>query len=221
MSRLFITPREIDFINDISKEVIKDVVGQKIYLFPISVARTKVHDVYEEAINKIFDNPIEIAALVKWEAQNTRTNVFGSEQFSQVDVFISHRDMLDKGVTITEGDFFSFGEQFFEITINQSTHIIYGQIDHTGGIHLVGKSARRDVFVSRVFGPTDEAYSDPDAVQRQFVQERGFVENNEGPTNDVRDLQKNGKLDPPISGPAEVSPRGDPSGRGSSFYDDK
>ena len=41
MARLFITPRELNFINDIAKEIIKDVVGQKIYYFPISEVKSK------------------------------------------------------------------------------------------------------------------------------------------------------------------------------------
>ena len=64
MSRLFITPREINFINDIAKEVIKDVVGQKIYYFPISVTKTRVHDVYEESPEKIFENPIVLRGVI-------------------------------------------------------------------------------------------------------------------------------------------------------------
>ena len=55
MARLFITPREINFINDIGKEIVKDVVGQKIYYFPISEVKSKVHTLYEEAIDKIFN----------------------------------------------------------------------------------------------------------------------------------------------------------------------
>ena len=57
MARLFITPREIDFINDMFKEVVKDVVGQKIYYNPIANDKSKVHDVYEESTEKVFDNP--------------------------------------------------------------------------------------------------------------------------------------------------------------------
>ena len=60
MARLFITPREINFINDLSKEVIKDVIGQKIYYYQISNIKSNVHDVYQESPEKIFDNPIEI-----------------------------------------------------------------------------------------------------------------------------------------------------------------
>ena len=35
MSRLFITQREIDFISDLTKEVIKDLAGQKIYFYRV------------------------------------------------------------------------------------------------------------------------------------------------------------------------------------------
>ena len=62
MARLFITPREIDFISDLTKEIIKDVVGQKIYYYRIREDLTDTHDVYEEAENKVFNPPVEIEA---------------------------------------------------------------------------------------------------------------------------------------------------------------
>ena len=74
MGRFFITPREINFINDIAKELVKDVVGQKIYYFPISEIKSKVHDIYEESPDKVFENPIEIDCLVKYQPQEIRTN---------------------------------------------------------------------------------------------------------------------------------------------------
>ena len=58
MARLFLTPREINFMNDVAKELVKDVVGQKIYYFPISEVKSRVHDIYEESADKIFENPI-------------------------------------------------------------------------------------------------------------------------------------------------------------------
>ena len=69
MARLFITPREMNFISDITKEVIKDVNGQKIMYFPISELKTKAHDVYNEALEKVFDNPVSIDALVDAQYQ--------------------------------------------------------------------------------------------------------------------------------------------------------
>lgn len=220
MGRLFITPREVDFINDIAKEVVKDVIGQKIYYFPISEVKTQVHDVYEEAVDKVFENPIEIDALVKYEAQNVTTNKFGSEETYSIEAYVQSRDLLDKGIDVTEGDFFSYGDTFFEIIKAPSSDTIFGQIEHKRFVTITGKQSRKGQFISKVFGPTDEAYSDDDAVQNTYVQQRGFEENRLGKTGDVRELQKKGILDVPITGPAEVSPKGTDSKAGSAFYDE-
>jgi len=220
MSRLFITPREIDFINDIAKEVLKDVVGQKIYYFPISTSKSRVHDVYEESAEKVFENPIEINALVKYEPQDIRANFFGSEEFYTIEAYLQERDLIDKGITVLEGDFFSYGEVFFEIITAPDSNTIYGEIEHKGFVTLTGKQARKGQFLSKVFGPTDEKFSDKDAVQNTFVQQRGFAQNQEGVTGDVRALQQKGVLTKPITGPAQVSAKGDPQDVGSAFYGD-
>jgi hypothetical protein len=202
------------------KEVVKDVIGQKIYYFSISEIKSRVHDVYEESPNKIFENPIEIEALVKYSPQEVRTNRFGSEEYYNIECYIQERDLLDKQIDVREGDFFSYGETFFEVIKSPMTDVIFGQIEHKSYITVTGKQARKGQFITKVFGPTSEAYSDDDAVQKTFVQQRGFAENRLGPTGDSRDLQKSGVLDAPITGPAEVSPRGDPESVGSAFYDE-
>ena len=220
MARLFITPREMNFINDIAKEVIKDVIGQKIYLFQISEIKSKVHDVYEESPDKVFESPIELDCLVKYNEQEIRTNRFGSEEYYTIEAYIQSRDLLDKGIEILEGDFFSYGSTFFEIIKAPLTNTIFGQIEHKRFITITGRQSRREQFISKVFGPTSEEYTDSDAIQETFVQQRGFKENRLGKTGDVRDLQKSGVLEQPITGPKEVSKKGDPNRVGSSFYDE-
>ena len=221
MARLFITPREIDLISDLSKEIIKDVVGQKIYYFPINAIKTAVHDVYEEAARKVFDSPIEIEALVEYIPEDATTNYFGNEEVSRIHVFIQKRDLIDKKIKLFEGDFFSYGTQFFEVLTIQTTKVVYGQIEHPVGVKIVGREAREGQFRSKLFGPTNEIYTDPDAVQKTFAQQRGFSKNQLGETNDMRTLQQNGVLTMPISGPAEVAPAGSPGIKDSSaFYDE-
>ena len=56
-------------------------------------------------------------------------------------------------------------------------------------------------------------------MQSSFYQQRGFAENQEGVTGDIRELQKKGVLTAPITGPAEISEKGDPENVGSAFYD--
>lgn len=221
MARLFITPREINFINDLAKELVKDVAGQKIYYFPISEVKSRVHDVYEEAVDKIFDDPIEIECFVKYEEPATKTDRFGSEKYFSVTAYIQSRDLLDKGIEILEGDFFSYGSVFFEVVTSPGTNVIFGQIEHGQYITVTGKQSRKSNFITKIFGPTSEEYTDDDAVQETFVQQRGFENNRLGKTADKRELQANGVLDKPISKPREVSKKGDSSNAGSSFYGDE
>ena len=116
MARLFVTPREVDFISDITKEIYKDVVGHKIYYYAISIEKSNVNELYDEAVEKAFETPIEIEAMVEWQPEDVSTNVFGTEEKRTLTVNLHAQDVLDRDITISEGDFFSFGEQFFEIT---------------------------------------------------------------------------------------------------------
>jgi len=220
MGRFFITPREINFINDVTKELIKDVIGQKIYYFPISEIKSRVHDVYEESQDKVFENPIELDCLVKYEPDEVRTNRFGSETYYTIEAYIQSRDLLDKGIELLEGDFFSYGTVFFEVIKAPKSDTIFGQVEHKRFVTITGKQSRKGLFISKVFGPTDEKYIDSDAVQEEFVQQRGFEKNKNGVTGDVRELRKLGVLDEPITGPKEISEKGNSTKAGSAFYDE-
>jgi hypothetical protein len=121
---------------------------------------------------------------------------------------LHERDLLDRDIDPEEGDFFSYGTVFFEITSAIIESTVYGQIEHSVGLQLVGKQARMGLIDRLPIGPTDESYTDADAVQDTFVQQRGFEENRLGPTADQRSLQKRGVLEKPITGPAEVSSKG-------------
>jgi hypothetical protein len=219
MARLFITEREIDFISDLTKEITKDVIGQKIFYFPISATKSQVHQLYAEAPAKVFDNPIVIDCRVKWIEPEIITNQFTMERKFKIEALIQSRDLLDKGIQMYEGDFFSYGQFFFEIAKVTFPNTIYGQVERLGGVRITGLQARKTQFLAKVFGPTWEGFSDPDAVQDTFIQQRG-ADNREGETGDVHSLVQKGVLDTPLSGPQEVSSRGATTGAGSSFYDE-
>tara|TARA_Y100001937_G_C7117588_1_gene330876 strand:+ start:1475 stop:2143 length:669 start_codon:yes stop_codon:yes gene_type:complete len=222
MARLFITPREIDLISDLTKEVIKDISGQKVYYYRVREDLTDIHDVYEESPNKVFDQPVEIEARVEYQPEELRTNQFGSEEFYSINVFFHERDLLDREIEVRTGDYFSYGDTFFEITSAVVESNVYGQIEHSIGMKVVGKQARLGQIDMVPLGPTSESYTDDDAVQDTFVQQRGFEENKLGKTEDKRQLISDGKIEKPnIDSPAEVSPDGDSEGISSSFYGDR
>lgn len=225
MARLFITPRELNFISDITKEVIKDVIGQKVYYYPVSEGKTKVHGIYNEALEKVYDGPIILDALVDTNFQaDTKIDQFGVDAKFKLEVYVQHRDLVEKGISVNVGDFFSFGEIFYEVSEVNFMRNIYGLPEHKDGVKLIGTKAREGQFRAPLLGPTDISATDPDAVQKKFEQQRGRAENSEGPTGDVRDLVREGVLEPSLTGPKEVSERGalsDDSHHGSSFYGDE
>ncbi len=219
MSRLFVTQRELNFISDVTKELVSDVVGQRIFYYPISEIKTHVHDVYNESPEKVYDNPIEIKCLVSSPSNETKTNLFGPERLNNLEVFIQHRDMVDRGVNVSIGDFIRYGENTYEVAKMIQMRNIFGQVEQIDGIKLECVQARIGQFNPEVLGPTETSFSDSNAVQRNFSQTRGVETVDEKSTNDHRALQENGVLDKPISGPAKVNSDNTPE-TGSSFYDE-
>ena len=167
MSRLFITNRELNFISDVTKEIVKDVIGQKIYYYPISEIKTKTHDVYNEALKKVYDNPIILDALVDNSFQTeTKLDKFGIDAQYKIEVFLQHRDLVDKGIDVNIGDFFSFSSIFYEITDRTFMRNIYGLPEHKDGIKLVGLMSREGLFNTTLMGPTDIKFSDSNANRK-------------------------------------------------------
>ncbi len=219
MSRLFLSQKDLNFISDITKEFMKDVVGQRIYYYPINELKTQTDSVYNEAVKKIFDKPIALDALVDAHFQtDTKIDKFGVDSQYKIEVFLHWRDLVDKGVKVAIGDFFSYSDVFYEVTENSFLRNIYGLPEHKDGIKIVGTKARDTQFKALVIGPTDISRPEADAVQTTFHQQRGRVVNAEGVTGDKRELQKEEILGEPISGPKEVSPRGDTTDSGSSSF---
>lgn len=218
MARLFVGQREVDFFADITKEVIKDIAGQKIYYYTVREDLSNVHSVYEESMQKIFNPPIELECLVEWQPSEVKTNQFGHEQIKTIAAFLHGRDLIDRDLNIRQGDYISYGEFFFEITSLIYDKIAYGQVERVVSLKLNAKQTRIEHILKKAIGPTSESYIDDDAIQTTFEQQRGTTD------HDTRQLQEDGILEKPISGINKVSPDDSVksvNGVGSSFYGDK
>lgn len=217
MARLFVGPREQAFIDDITRELVKDVVGQRLFYYAVSVDKTRVHPVYDEAIDKVFDPPVELDARVGQPEYAQAGDAFSIDRTAKLEAYVQWRDLVDKGIEVSVGDFFTYGDVTYEVVTVLPMRRIYGQVEHTDGVKISGITARQSMLRVRPHGPTDIARTDADAVQETFVQQRGLRENSQGPTNDRRELVQNGTLEPPLTGAREVSRR---SARGPAFYDE-
>lgn len=227
MARLFITSKEIQFINDLNKEVLKDIIGQTINYYPVSTLKTNIHPVYEEAVQKIFDNPVKLPVLAGWPDVETSTGIFGSEKKAKIEIYVQARDLIDKGFTIYEGDFFTYADQTFEIASFNTLNNIFGQEEYEVGYKIVGTAARLGQFDPKNFFPPNKDSAGPyteTSVQTTFEQQRGLAETPiEGETGDFRQMRDRlGDQMAPIAlgeGPRVVEV--EPDQKVSSFYNDE
>jgi len=213
MARLFVTPKEIDLISDLTKEIHKDVIGQVIYYYSVREDISKVHDVYEEAVNKVFDAPVEIDARLEWQQKEVQTDRFGHHATYNITAYLHYRDVIDRGLEVRVGDYFSYGDNFFEITSSKYDSVIYGQIEHYTGFVITAKTARKGQIDVRPIGPTEEIYTDADAVQEDFTQQRG-----DATKGDRRELVADGVIPSPETGAKSINKSGSSK---SSFYGDE
>jgi hypothetical protein len=196
MSRLFITPREIQFINDTTKEFVKDVIGHSIMYYAVSTMKTDIHDVYDEAMTKIFENPVKLDVIAGQPSWETRHNIFGAEQTNKIEIFVQARDLIDKSLTLNEGDFFTYHDGVYEVSSYLGTGNIFGLEEYDTAYKIVGVLARPGAFDPKTFFPPQKDSAGPyeqTEVLKTFEQQRGLPENSEGPTGDIR--QANSRLE--------------------------
>jgi len=218
MARLFLSQKEVDFFSDITKEFIKDVAGQKIYYYKVREDLTKTNTIYEEAIEKIFNPPLELECLIEWNPSEVKTNQFGLETVKTVNAYIHSRDILDRNIILKEGDYFSYGSYFFEITSLIIDKIAAGQVERTISYKIVGKQTRIQHINKQPIGPTSEHFTDEGSIQVLFEQQRGRTE------TDKRQLLEDGVIDKTINTKNKISADGSVKSInkiGTSFYGDE
>lgn len=190
MPRLFIGNRDIQFINDIAKEFIKDVVGQKIYYYAISTMKTQVNSTYNEAVNKVFEKPIALDIIAGQPEWTSLQNRFGLEHTAKMEVFVQARDLIDKKINLSEGDYFQYGDAMFELVSFLNTTNIFGLEEYENSYKLVGQLARPGEFNANMFPPVKDE-GDGQGTQTRFEQQRGLPNDKDGnPTGDVRQLRE-------------------------------
>lgn len=182
----------MSYINDTIIEYIKDVISQKIFYYPISELKTKTN-IYNEAPEKVFDNPIIVDCLVgQPEWKNTDTK-FGLEQTATLEIFVQAKDLLNKKLTLMEGDYFTYGDSTYEIITLVNMNNMYGLEEYDRSFKLIGKLSRIGEFRAKIFNPTKQSgdgFENDNGIQKVFEQQRGLPENIDGITNDKRETRE-------------------------------
>jgi len=130
VSRKFITTRELEFISNITKELIQGVVEEEVKYYAISLERTKINHLYEEAVKKIWQAPVAVNALVLYDQQATVAGRYSLDSKYTIEIYFHKAELEDRNVFAQEGDFVEYGGIFYEITSATQPQIVFGQINN-------------------------------------------------------------------------------------------
>ena len=144
---LFTGQKEKDFVKQVNDEVIERVVGQTVAYYPVSLEHTNYHDLYGEAIEKSFLNPIRVYAMVKYESEDTTATNLGVDRIQKISVMFHKRRLVeDQDIFVREGDFIQHGKHFFEILTLVEPKWLFGQVDSKFEIGATCVRAREGLF---------------------------------------------------------------------------
>ncbi|HNC55198.1 MAG TPA: hypothetical protein PLP33_07130 [Leptospiraceae bacterium] len=189
MARLFITEKEMQYHADITQEVIKDVIGQKVYYYSISTTKSLINETYDEAIEKVFDGPIIVDALCGQPEWENITDSHGSYLRGKMEVLFQAKDLLLKKIKISEGDFITYGNHSYEIVSYAPMNNMWGQEEFDRSFKATCMTARPGKFDPSSFNtPSSEGMQG--GIQKEFVQQRGLEQTKEGLTNDTREMRE-------------------------------
>ncbi len=144
---LFTGKKEKDLVKQINDEVIERVVGQTIAYYPISLEHTNFHDLYGEAIQKNFLNPIRVYAMVEYVSETTSTTPLGVDRVEKIKVSFHKRRLTeDQNLFVREGDFIQYGQNLYEILTLVEPNWLYGQVESKFEITAECVRAREGLF---------------------------------------------------------------------------
>ena len=144
---LFTGKKEKDLVKQVNDEIIERVVGQTIAYYPISLEHTNFHEIYGEAIQKSFLNPVRVYAMVQYTSETTTTSTLGVDRVERIKVSFHKRRLTeDQDLFVREGDFIQYGENFYEILTLAEPIWLYGQVDSKFEITAECVRAREGLF---------------------------------------------------------------------------
>jgi hypothetical protein len=139
----FVTKRDFEFIQHITRELIDETMDVAVILYKIVVESAKVN-IYGESVTKPRYTPVKVNTIVKYDKNTSvQENGFGVNQDQQVE-FKFGRRMLKEVNTYPEiGDIVGYNNHFYEIHNITETQLIAGKPAFNTAIICMAHLTRR------------------------------------------------------------------------------
>jgi hypothetical protein len=139
----FVTQREFEFIQHITRELIDETMDVGVVLYKIVVGSTTIN-IYGEATSKPRYTPVKVNAIVEYNKNTTEQDEgFGINQDQQVNFRFARR-MLQEVNTYPEiGDIVGYNNHYYEIHNITETQLIAGKPGFNTAIICMAHLTRR------------------------------------------------------------------------------
>lgn len=139
----FVTQRDFEFMQHITRELIDETMDVAVVLYKIALDTVKVN-IYGESSEKPRYTPVKVNAIVKYDKNvAVKSDGFGSTQSQQV-LFRFARRMLQDINTYPEiGDIIGYNNHYYEIHNITETQLIAGKPGFTTALICESHLTRR------------------------------------------------------------------------------
>lgn len=140
----FVTQRDFDFIQHITRELIDETMDVGVVLYKIVVSSAKVN-IYGESTSKPRYTPVKVNAIVKYDKNTVVTNDgFGTNQTQQTEFRFARRMLAEVNTYPEIGDIVGYNNHYYEIYNITETQLIAGKPGFNTAIICMAHLSRRN-----------------------------------------------------------------------------
>jgi len=139
----FVTQRDFEFIQHITRELIDETMDVAVILYKIIVESAKVN-IYGESATKPRYTPVKVNAIIKYDKNTSvREEGFGVNQDQQTEFRFARRMLQDVNTYPEIGDIIGYNNHFYEIHNITETQLIAGKPGFNTAIICMAHLTRR------------------------------------------------------------------------------
>jgi len=123
---LFGSNRDFNLLVNINRELIKDVVEQEILYYKLDLYGTEAN-IYGEASNKSYNQPIKLNCLVTRGDQVITNDEFGPDLIREMSFAFIRQDLEDSVTYPEVGDIIMWHEDYFQVDTVRENELFMGR----------------------------------------------------------------------------------------------